>query len=100
MGDPDTALIRRRAPRISEETQVLVKVGSLISCAVALVIATIFVWQIKTNSEQALSKTAEALAEQRAFREELKPIIEQHRRLWWDYELRTAGRSGLGQVGP
>lgn len=85
--------LTRRAARISEDTQVLVKIGSLLSCAGALILATIFVWQIKSNSEQ-------ALAEQRAFREELKPIIEQHRRLWWDYELRTAGRVAPGQVGP
>lgn len=90
----------RRPIRLSEDTQVLVKNGSLISCAGALILATVFVWQIKTNSEQALIKTAEALAEQRAFREELKPIVDQHRRLWWDYDQRTAGRSTMGQAGP
>lgn len=79
--------------RISEDTQVLVKLGSVIACAAALVLATVFVWQIKTNSEQALSEI-------RSMRAEFTPAAEKVQRLWWEYEQRTAGRGSSGQAGP
>jgi hypothetical protein len=92
MAEPMTESHPRKAMRVSPETQVLVKAGSLVTGAVSLVIATVFVWQIKTNSEQ-------ALAEQREFRREIAPALEKVQRLWWDYEQRTASRGGtsLGQ---
>lgn len=75
-----------RAARIGPDAQVLVKLGSLVTGAVSLVIAAIFVWQIKTNGET-------ALAEIKGIREETKAMGEKVQRLWFDYELRTASRS-------
>lgn len=91
--DATTERIQRRAPRVSEDTWLNIKAGALVAGAVALVTATVWLYQIKLNSEQALAKVEELHAD-------LAPIIEQHRRLWWDYENRTAQRGGMGQVGP
>ncbi len=83
----------QRPVRVSEDTQVLLKTGSIITGACALVVATIFVWGIKTSSEQALSEI-------RGFRQEMAPSLDKIQRLWWDYEVRTAGRSHGGQANP
>ena len=79
--------------RISEDTQILVKMGSIVTAAIALVASTIFVWTIKLNSEQALSEI-------RSMRAEFGPTCDKVQRLWWDYELRTAGRAPSGQPQP
>lgn len=92
MGD-DTERHQRKSPRISEDTVVLFKVGTLVSCVAAIALGSVWVYQIKLNSEQ-------ALADVRALRSDLAPILDQHRRLWWDYELRTAGRGTSSQAGP
>lgn len=82
-----------RAVRVSPEAQVLVKLGSLITGAGALVVAAIFVWQIKTNGETALSEI-------KGVREETKAMGEKVQRLWFDYELRTAARPTLAPPNP
>jgi hypothetical protein len=79
--------------RLSDDAWVNIKVGFLISAAVALCTATVWLYQIRIDS-------AQALAELREFRGKMEPIIEQHRRLWWDYELRTASHQAPGVPGP
>ena len=87
--DPNatTKTMKRRtmAMKLSPETTANLQLGSLATCAIAIVVATIFVWTIKTNSEQAVSEI-------KAFREEVVPAMKKVDRLWWDYETRTAGR--------
>lgn len=78
-----TAVVKKnRAINISPETAANITLGSIISCAIALVVGTIFVWTIKTNGEQ-------ALAEIKAVREELTPAIKKLDRLWWEHEPRS-----------
>lgn len=83
----------RRPVRIGEDTQVLIRTGSILTGAGALIVATIFVWSIKTNSEQALSEI-------RGFRQEMAPALDKVQKLWWDYETRTAARALHGAGNP
>jgi hypothetical protein len=82
-----------KALRVSPEAQVLVKLGSLVTAAGALVVASIFVWQIKTNGET-------ALAEIKAVREETKTMGEKVQRMWYDYERRYASHPSYPQPNP
>ena len=91
--EPITQQIRRPVS-IGEDTQVLLKTGSIITGACALVVATVFVWSIKTSSEQALTEI-------RGFRQEMAPAREKLDKLWWDYEQRAAKHGGgSGQGNP
>jgi len=93
VGAADDETRPHRAVRVSPEAQVLVKLGSLVTGAVSLVIAAIFVWQIKTNGETALTEI-------KAVREETKAMGEKVQRLWFDYENRTASRPTYAAPNP
>lgn len=81
------------AMKLSPETATNIQLGSLITAAGAIVVATIFVWTIKINSETAMADgkamREEVRTEFRAIRVDLQPIRDKVERLWWEYE-RTA----------
>jgi hypothetical protein len=106
VADPNatTAVLKRKtmAIKISPETTANIQLGSIITGAGALVIATIFVWSIKTNSETAMADGKamrdEVRAEFKAIRSDLQPVKEKVDRLWWEYE--RACTNTIKGVGP
>jgi hypothetical protein len=83
--DATTKTLKRKpmALKLTPETIVNLQVGGILTCAGGIVVATIFVWTIKTNGDQALSEI-------KSMREEQRPVIEKVHRLWSDYEWRIA----------
>lgn len=79
---------------ITPETKVAVQLGGIITAAISLVSATVFVWTIKTNGEQ-------ALVEIRSMNERFESLQKEHQRLWFEYELRaTAMRQAHKATAP
>jgi hypothetical protein len=78
-----TQVIKRKAMAlITPETKVAVQLGGIITAAISLVSATIFVWTIKSNGEQ-------ALAEIRLMNERFEKMMPEHQRMWFEYETRS-----------
>jgi hypothetical protein len=71
------------ALKLSPETTAHVKLGSLAAGAASLVTATIFVWGIKTNGEQALAEIRDLRQE---WKEEMVPCVRKVDRLWWMHD--------------
>jgi hypothetical protein len=83
MSDDTKTQTYRRPIQISPETMVAAKLGGIVSGVVCIVMGTIFVWGIKTNSETALSEI-------KAMRQEMAPCVDQVKQLWWEREQRLA----------
>jgi len=94
--DPNatTKTLKRKpmAIKLSPETTANLQLGGIITCAGGIVVATIFVWTIKTNGDQALSEI-------KSMREEQRPVLEKVHRLWSDYEWRIAQNRGTALPG-
>lgn len=105
--DPNaTTTVLKRKPmalKISPETTATIQLSSIVTGATALVVAAVFVWSIKTNSETAVADgkamREEVKNEFKSLREDFKPIKEKVDRLWWEYERSAAvpGRHGPAQ---
>ena len=77
-----TQIIKRKPMAlITPETKVAVQLGGIIASAISIVLATIFVWTIKLNGEQALEEI-------RTMSRRFDSLQEEHRRLWYEYEQR------------
>lgn len=81
----ETVKKKTMAFNISPEARATVQLGFLFTCAVAISMATIFVWNIKSNVEMACEEI-------KLIRADMATNSKRLDRLWWEYEQRTGKR--------
>lgn len=77
---------------IGPKTRIGVQLGTLCTIAGALVMATVFLYGMKVNSDRALRQFTRLSEDFSAFRNELKPVLKEHQELWIDYKNRKEQR--------
>lgn len=75
------APLAKKPITLTPETKIVVQLGGLAVAAGFLIWLGITGYKIQANGEEALRRL-----------DRLEPIIEQHKRLWWEYEGRTTSR--------
>jgi hypothetical protein len=77
---------------LGPDTKATLRLATIISTVGFIISATVFLWTIKTNGEQALAEIKEMRQE---WKDEMVPCVRKVDRLWWDYEQKT--RPALSQ---